>query len=56
MVVLTATYAALFSGGFSSQAWPLREGKALAFTFCFALALLIPYRFVLFLGCCWAAS
>ncbi|UOQ99101.1 DUF3667 domain-containing protein [Hymenobacter sp. 5317J-9] len=57
MVTLTATYIALFfKGAFPGQSWPLRWGKALALTFCFALALLIPYRFVLFLVCYWAAQ
>jgi hypothetical protein len=57
MVTLTTTYMALFfRGAFPRQPWPLSWGKAVGLTFGFALSLIIPYRFVLFLACYWAAS
>ncbi|HEX8329436.1 MAG TPA: DUF3667 domain-containing protein [Hymenobacter sp.] len=52
MVTLTTVYVAAFvRRAFLSQSWPLRWGKALAFTFSFAVALMIPYRFMLFMVC-----
>jgi hypothetical protein len=57
MVSLTIVYAAAFvRGAFPRQRWLLRWGKALALTFSFAVALVIPYRFVLFVVCYWAAK
>ncbi|MDF7815086.1 DUF3667 domain-containing protein [Hymenobacter sp. YC55] len=57
MFALTTAYAAFFfERAFAPQPLLLRWGKAVLFTGAFLLALLLPYRFVLFLVGYWAAT
>ncbi|MBO2032680.1 DUF3667 domain-containing protein [Siccationidurans ginsengisoli] len=57
MLLLTIAYvAAFFGGAFPRQPAVLRWGKALLYGFSFFIALVVPYRFVLFMVCYWAAS
>jgi hypothetical protein len=56
MMLLTITYAAFFfRRAFPQQAAWQQGGKAVLYGFTFFVALVVPYRFVLFLACYWAA-
>jgi hypothetical protein len=56
MLLLTVSYVAFFfKKAFPEQATLLRWGKSALFSLAFVAVLMVPYRFILFLACYWAA-